>query len=87
MKEWIQVTCCPKCGGKLALSEYYTYSLDFTITKKGVLSKKHKRSESWPIDCMTAYCDDCGAYWDGSQTAVEPDNTVWLKVERRPDNG
>lgn len=84
--EWRQVTCCPVCGGKLTLSEYYTYSLDFTITKKGVLSKRCERSESGPIDCVTAYCDDCGAYWDGSQTAIESDNTVWLKVERREEN-
>ncbi len=80
MAEWKKVTYCPKCGGKLTISEHYAYSLDFSITKKGVLSKKFKKSDGGPVDCITAYCDECNSYWDGSQTIVEHDNTVYLKM-------
>ena len=82
MTAWKKVTCCPECGGKITISEHYAFSWDYTITRKGVLSKRGKRSDGGPIDCMTAYCNDCGTYWDGSQCTVDSDDTLWLKVNQ-----
>lgn len=79
MIEWVKVTKCPKCGGELVLSEFYTYSMDFKITKKGVLSKRGTRSDAGPIDCMNAYCENCRTCWDATQVVVEGDGCVYLR--------
>lgn len=79
MKQWVKVTKCPRCGGELVLSEFYTYSMDFKITKKGVLSKKGTRSDAGPIDCMNAYCESCQTCWDATQVFVEGDGCVYLR--------
>lgn len=82
MKKWVKVTKCPNCGGALELSEFYTYSLDFGITKKGVLSKRYKKSAAGPVECMTAYCDDCNTSWDATQVCVENTGEVFMRVEK-----
>lgn len=81
MKKWVKVKKCPYCGGELILSEFYTFTLDFRITKKGKLSKRFTRSDAGPIDCMTAYCDRCNSNWDATQVCVEADGDVFLKVD------
>ena len=81
MKRWTRVTCCPKCGGNLLICEHFTYSVDYKITKKGVLSKRGTRTVGGPIDCMTAFCEGCYGHWDGDHVLVECDDTVFLKLE------
>lgn len=80
MSDWVRVSKCPKCGGDLVLSEYYTYSIDYCITKKGTISKRHTRSDGGPIDCMTACCDKCESFWDATQVFVEKDGHVLLRT-------
>lgn len=87
MKNWVRVTKCPICGGEIELSEFYTYSRDFKITKKGILSKKSKKSDAGPIDCMNAYCNGCQTTWDATQVFIKGDGSVFLKVNGRADNG
>lgn len=79
MGEWEQVKCCPICGGSLIISEYFTFSHDYRITKKGKLSKRWSATDPGPMECTTAYCMDCRTYWDGDHVAVEADDTVWLR--------
>lgn len=79
MDGWKRVTACPKCGGELILSEYYTYSINFRITKKGLLSKKFRKDEAGAIDCMTACCDKCSSFWDAGHVFVEIDGAVYLR--------
>ena len=43
-KEWHRVTKCPACGGQLIISEHYTFSRDYMITSKGILSKRFSLS-------------------------------------------
>lgn len=64
------------------MSEFYTFTLDFKITKKGVLSKRHTRSDAGPIDCMTAYCDGCNSSWDATKVCVKADGSVFLKADK-----
>ena len=80
MKEWKNVTCCPICGGKLLVSEHYTFSVDHTITRKGTLSKRTKKGVPGFMDCVTAFCLDCGHPFDGDDVTVECDDTVWIRV-------
>ena len=81
MREWTRVTACPECGGRLKLSEFYTFSRDYDITKKGRMSKRYTKGEAGPIDCITAYCADCNAVWDASKVCIESDDSVLLRVE------
>lgn len=78
MSEWKQVTCCPHCGGPLTVSEYYSYSRDYKITRKGILSKRSSLVEGGPIDCITAYCFQCKTVWDADHVFIEGDKTVWV---------
>ena len=79
MDNWERVTACPECGGKLVFSEYFTYSLDFHITKKGLLSKRFRKGEAGAIDCMTACCEECSSFWDAGHVFVENDGTVYFR--------
>lgn len=79
MSEWIRVTKCPDCGGELEISEHYAYSLDFKITKKGVLSNRPRKSSAGPIDCITAFCYACNRSWDAMHVSVESDGSVFLR--------
>ena len=76
MKEWKQVKVCPVCGGRLVVSDFYSLSRDYRITKKGVLSKRCSTSDPGPLDCTTASCLDCNASWDADHVTVDADSTV-----------
>lgn len=80
MAEWKQVTCCPYCGGELEISEHFSLSHDYRITKSGVLSKRFKISDTGPLNCTTGYCFGCGRAFDEDEIAAENDGTVWLRV-------
>lgn len=85
MKEWKRAKVCPVCGGRLVVSDFYSLSRDYRITKKGVLSKRYSTSDPGPLDCTTASCLDCNASWDADHVVVDSDSTVWLKVEQEGD--
>lgn len=82
---WERVTACPECGGYLTICDFYTLSLDRTITKKGVLSKRYSWSDPGPIDCTTAFCHECGTAFDADAVHVESDGSVWIKCS--PEDG
>lgn len=81
MKEWKRITCCPYCGGELEISEHYSLSHDYRITKSGVLSKRFKISSPGPLHCTTGYCIDCERAFDEDEISAENDGTVWVKVD------
>ena len=79
MSEWKYVTCCPHCGGELIISDHYAFTRDYRITKRGVLSKRSKRSSDGSMDCTTGYCLSCNTGFDEDEIAVEADGTVWVR--------
>ena len=79
MSEWIRVTKCPDCGGELEISEFFTYTMDYKITKKGVLSNRPRKSSPGPIDCMNAYCYGCEKCWDAMHVHIDADGAVFLR--------
>lgn len=78
MKLGVKRDCCPLCGGRIIVSELYQYSLNYTVLKKpsGKLSKKHKKIDNGPIDCMVAGCDnkECNAYWEEDKFYIDSDD-------------
>lgn len=70
MAEWVKANKCPACGGQMIMSEHYALTHDHIVRANGKPYKRFTRSAEGPIDCVTAYCNGCGAYWDA-------DNTMW----------
>lgn len=48
--------CCPLCGGEIVVSWLYQYSHDYTITKRGILSKRYTRHDIGPEEVSIAWC-------------------------------
>ena len=78
MKLGIKRDCCPLCGGRIVVSELCQYSMEYVVLKKpyGKLSKKAKKVDNGPIECMIAGCDnsDCKAYWEADQFYIDSDD-------------
>lgn len=51
-KSWVCVKKCPACGGSLVVSFHYSFSRDYTITSKGVLSKRHSGRSKAPLTAL-----------------------------------
>jgi hypothetical protein len=80
-KSWILVKKCPACGGKLIVSDFYSFSRDYKITRRGVLSSRSSKSVESSIDCTTASCVDCGAEWEQGEVMIL-DGKVFLSIRR-----
>lgn len=78
-KVWRRVTACPYCGGRLIISEHYTFSRDYTITRKGVLSERYSNGDPGAIDCTTAFCTGCETAFDSDSICIENNGEVWMK--------
>ena len=69
MKYGTEISCCPLCGGNIIVSDHWQFSYDRVVLKSGKLSKRTKRSNSGPMEVMTAACENvfdgtCSANWD-----------------------
>ena len=83
MKEWTKVTRCPKCGGTLVVSDFYTFSREYKVTRKGLLSKRYTKTDAGAIECLNAFCTDCNSIWDASEVCVESSGEVFLRMEEK----
>lgn len=57
---------CPRCGGKIIVSELHQYSIDQVVGKNGKLLKKRKKEGGCPSECIVASCENtanCGTSW------------------------
>lgn len=79
MSEWKRATSCPLCGGQLIVSDFYTFSRDYRLTKAGVLSKRYTVSDADYTDCTTGCCADCGAVFEADKIDVHND-AVYIKT-------
>lgn len=73
MTDWVSAAKCPKCGGRMMMSEHFALTHDYRVRKDGRLYKRYKKSAEGFVDCVTAYCENCKTYWDGDNTACETD--------------
>lgn len=83
MKEWKQVTCCPYCGGELEVCEHYTFSRNYSITKKGVISNKFKCSSPGSMDCITVIAMDAMKYLTVMKLLLNMTEKFTSKLKRR----
>lgn len=74
--EWVLANKCPHCGGRLTLSDFYTYSIDYLILKNGRISKCGKKCGEEGIGIVTVCCDSCHVSWDATHTWINADGTV-----------
>ena len=80
MRDFDHVTKCPYCGGELIISDHYSFTRDYRITKDGVLSRRYTVSDPGPMDCTTAYCLQCKTAFDADMISVESDGKVYLRI-------
>lgn len=68
---------CPKCGGRIIVSDLYQYSMDYVVLKKpaGELSKNAKKRDAGPMEVMIAGCEnpDCDAFWESDDFYISDD--------------
>lgn len=70
------ISKCPVCGGRIIVTYFNQYSLDYRITKCGKISKcytKHDDSDS--NETAIAHCEnpDCDGSWEGDEFNITPD--------------
>ena len=62
----------------MTLCVHFALTHDYLIRKDGKLSKRYVKSDEGPIDCVTAFCNDCNTYWDGDNT-LDAEDGVWIR--------
>ena len=80
-----KITKCPVCGGEIEVSFLYQYSLNYTITKKGRLSKRYTRRDNGSEEVGIASCLSCGEYWNADEFTLDIDDSFW-DGKQRDDN-
>lgn len=75
MKLGVKRDCCPLCGGRIIVSELCQYSMNYVVLKKpsGKLSKKFKKVDNGPIECIVAGCENpnCEAHWEEGEFYID----------------
>lgn len=77
--EWILANKCPHCGGRLMLSDFYTFSREYPILKNGRLSKRGRRGAEEGLGIVTVSCDSCHVSWEANHTWINGDGTVEIQ--------
>lgn len=81
----IKRKCCPKCGGTIEVSFLWQFSHDYTITKRGKLSKRYTIGREGPMEVSIANCLSCDVRWEADEFALDADDTFWdYKYEEEP---
>lgn len=66
----IKRSMCPKCNGKITVSELCQYTLDFKVRQNGQVSKKYTKFDCGTIDCSIAFCESCDASWEQDDFSI-----------------
>ena len=85
----VKRNCCPRCGGKIEVSDLCQYTLNYVVRKNGKLSKRYRKYDNESIDASLATClNGCGVLWEDGDFCIEADGSfVDLKYaeEERDD--
>lgn len=87
MADGIKRSCCPRCSGKIEVSDLCQYSLNYVVRKDGKLSKRYRKDENGPIGASLAACvNDCGVIWEDGEFWVNDDGAfIDLKYDEEQD--
>lgn len=77
--EWVLANKCPHCGGRLTLSEFYTYSIDYLILKNGRISKRGKKCGEEAVGVINARCNSCHVSWIDDDTNLTVDGKIEIR--------
>ena len=67
---------CPRCGGRIIVSEWHQYSIDQVVGKNGKLLKKKKKVDGGMSECIVASCENsanCDTSWDELDFYIDAD--------------
>lgn len=71
----VRRTGCPKCGGRIIISEMCQYSRDYFVTKTGKVSKKYTIVDNGGLDVSIATCENvnnqCGVFWEATEFDID----------------
>lgn len=89
MVDGIKRSCCPRCGGKIEVSDLCQYSRNYVVRKDGKLSKRGRKDDNGSIDARIAGCvNRCGVIWEDGEFLVESDGTFLdLKYDEEEQDG
>lgn len=68
--------CCPRCGGRIIVSEWHQYSIDQVVGKNGKLLKKKKKVDCGMSECIVASCENsvnCDTSWGELDFYIDAD--------------
>ena len=85
----VKRSCCPRCGGKIEVSDLFQYTLNYVVCKSGKLSKRYRKYDNGSIDTSLAACiNGCGVLWEDGEFWVEADGSfVDLKYKKEEQDG
>lgn len=62
------INCCPKCGGRIIVSDIRLYYENYAVGKSGKVSSKRIGVDRGGNHSSSARCEnDCGVYWDDGE--------------------
>jgi len=68
--------CCPRCCGRIIVSEWHQYSIDQVVGKNGKLLKKKKKVDCDMSECIVASCENsvnCDTSWGELDFYIDAD--------------
>lgn len=79
MRDGIKRKCCPKCGGRIVISDLCQYGLVYKIRKTdGKKSRRYVRKDYGSIEASLAACESkCGVSWECDEFAVDWDGVFY----------
>lgn len=77
-----KINCCPKCGGKIVVSELWQYSYNHVVGKRGKLLKGLQVVNCGPMEKMIASCLNisCRAMWETDEFMID-DNGHFIDLK------
>lgn len=80
-------TCCPRCGGKILISELCQYTREYSIKLDGTISNRYKKHDNGSMDCMIASCENekCDIMWEDGEFFITDNRFEDFKYEDNDD--
>lgn len=71
MKNGVVRCKCPRCNGRIVISDLCQYSVDRKVLLNGTVGKTFRKVDCGSIDAHIAVCEECGFSWDDSEFIID----------------